>query len=353
MSSRMSICSAGSEGSASGSKRRDAGQCSFANLMPSDSGTCATTGPACPSSGMSTTSRESVELWPTIRSNASTGQCDHGEGAADIQTVVQHHSSSPLGSRVSRPVPPVSARAVEMTAGSGRRISGWLSGCGPAGACLKTLLDSRAWRHPLRSLAWTLRGYGMCPDEPSLKSSRDWPLFDTSCLSTGTGFPGFRLCRLRVLEPGTDGTGCSSLPDEVAMWATAGSRDWKDSAGMARTGMNPDGTERQRDDQLARQVAAHVELWSTCRASDGEKGGPNQCFGAGGMPLTAQAHSQTGGTPGSNAGPMASGGQLNPDFTCWLMGYPAGWLNSRDSETPSSRKSRKSSGGPSSKLKGS
>lgn len=29
-------------------------------------------------------------------------------------------------------------------------------------------------------------------------------------------------------------------------------------------------------------------LWSTPRASDGEKGGPNQSFGAGGMPLPAQ-----------------------------------------------------------------
>lgn len=33
-------------------------------------------------------------------------------------------------------------------------------------------------------------------------------------------------------------------------------------------------------------TAAH---WSTPRASDGEKGGPNQAFGAGGMPLPAQA----------------------------------------------------------------
>ena len=31
--------------------------------------------------------------------------------------------------------------------------------------------------------------------------------------------------------------------------------------------------------------------WSTPRASDGEKGGPNQAFGAGGQPLPAQARS--------------------------------------------------------------
>ena len=33
---------------------------------------------------------------------------------------------------------------------------------------------------------------------------------------------------------------------------------------------------------------------------------------------------------------------LNPDWTCWLMGYPDGWLNYADSEIQSVRKSRKS-----------
>lgn len=53
---------------------------------------------------------------------------------------------------------------------------------------------------------------------------------------------------------------------------------------MATTGINPDGSVRERNDQLARAVFQ----WSTPRASDGEKGGPNQRFGAGGMPLVAQ-----------------------------------------------------------------
>jgi hypothetical protein len=37
--------------------------------------------------------------------------------------------------------------------------------------------------------------------------------------------------------------------------------------------------------------------WSTPRASDGEKGGPNQSFGAGGQPLPAQMHQATWPTP--------------------------------------------------------
>lgn len=40
---------------------------------------------------------------------------------------------------------------------------------------------------------------------------------------------------------------------------------------------------------LPDQVMATAAYWSTPRASDGEKGGPNQSFGAGGQPLPAQA----------------------------------------------------------------
>ena len=58
------------------------------------------------------------------------------------------------------------------------------------------------------------------------------------------------------------------------------------------------------------KVQGYIErrLWSTPRATDATKAGPNMKFGAGGTPLPAQV-----------------GGQLNPDWIEWLMGYPAGW----------------------------
>jgi hypothetical protein len=40
-----------------------------------------------------------------------------------------------------------------------------------------------------------------------------------------------------------------------------------------------------------------VAGWSTPRASDGEKGGPNMSFGAGGQPLPAQMHKASWTTP--------------------------------------------------------
>ena len=51
--------------------------------------------------------------------------------------------------------------------------------------------------------------------------------------------------------------------------------------------MTPDGKKRQVG--LQNQAIREVANWGTPRASDGEKGGPNQSFGAGGMPLPAQA----------------------------------------------------------------
>src|SRR3990167_2503911 len=39
-----------------------------------------------------------------------------------------------------------------------------------------------------------------------------------------------------------------------ATWATPSARDWKDTPGMTTMGTNPDGTERDRNDQLPRQA---------------------------------------------------------------------------------------------------
>lgn len=156
--------------------------------------------------------------------------------------------------------------------------------------------------------------------------------------------------------------------------------------------MTPDGKKRQVG--LQNQAIRAVANWGTPRASDGEKGGPNQSFGAGGMPLPAQAaqwptpaardwkgengadHLQNGtgrlhmdqlpnavahgftppDLPTRRGGPMSCDtrpisrrlfrsamsnvpqttlrrwlragswrkARLNPNFVCWLMGWPAG-----------------------------
>jgi len=100
----------------------------------------------------------------------------------------------------------------------------------------------------------------------------------------------------------------SGLLLEAGYWVTPTTRDHKDTPGMSLKG--PDG--RDRTDQLPRQVAAILAAyWSTPRASDGEKGGPNQAFGAGGQPLPAQAfHTAMWPSP-----TLPSGGQTWPEGT--------------------------------------
>ncbi len=58
----------------------------------------------------------------------------------------------------------------------------------------------------------------------------------------------------------------------LVAWPTCSARDWKDSPGMATTGVNPDGSERSRLDQLPR-VAALAAPWATPRAEDAESSG--------------------------------------------------------------------------------
>jgi hypothetical protein len=71
-------------------------------------------------------------------------------------------------------------------------------------------------------------------------------------------------------------------------WPTPAARDWKDTPGMSPTATNPDGSHRDRTDQLPRKVYA----------------------------------SEPNGT--------TQGGSLNPTWVEWLMGYPNAWTALED-----------------------
>lgn len=95
--------------------------------------------------------------------------------------------------------------------------------------------------------------------------------------------------RLRASVGHTSGT-------DYTGWVTPAARDWKDTPGMVA---KRDG--RERLDQL-----------------------PRQAYMTASHPLSARLTASGVMLTGSAAG-MASGGQLNPAMSRWLMGLPAAW----------------------------
>ena len=79
----------------------------------------------------------------------------------------------------------------------------------------------------------------------------------------------------------------SRLEDQVQGWTTPSARDWKDTPGMATTGTNPDGSTRERMDQLPRQI-----------------------HGATGISSSVATEKR---------------GALEPQFARWLMSFPEIW----------------------------
>jgi hypothetical protein len=95
---------------------------------------------------------------------------------------------------------------------------------------------------------------------------------------------------------------------------------------MTPTGQMPNGRKRQVG--LAHQVRMIERgIWPTPTARDWRSGKASEA------------------TMERNARPLseAVGGQLNPEWVEWLMGFPPGWTDCGPSETPLSRRSRKSS----------
>lgn len=78
--------------------------------------------------------------------------------------------------------------------------------------------------------------------------------------------------------------------------ASPSARDWKDTSGMSETGVDPDGSIRTRLDQLPQQAQ-----------------------------LADSGATATGGTPATK-----STGQLNPEYSRWLMGLPIEFSNCVD-----------------------
>lgn len=195
--------------------------------------------------------------------------------------------------------------------------------------------DSSSWR---TSQLCLLGGW--------VEFSATWPR--AGMTRNGTSF------RLPPLVPRTSASGCSLLPTPTANDAKNNtlppSLRGRDSLpGFLLRSQYPtpkasDGERGGRGELLALVRGKKTrQMWPTPEASDGSGGRVSKELG--GKRPSGAKRSITLATAVKHKTPDAGTGQLNPQWVEWLMGFPIGWTDLGDSETPSSRKSPSGSDG--------
>ena len=222
-------------------------------------------------------------------------------------TTYQQPTLFAADSLASLTVLPGSAEAQKMTATSGRNIAALLPNADPVGCLVR-----------------------MCLESERLFSTRcylTWMIWDTP--------RGRLLFRLAPSMPRIDGRGSSLLPtptDSSKGGGSSRSGDRKNEIptlqGMARVGeldMWPTpqvsrGDYQNSHGRIALKLSGAVKLFPTPKSSDAT-GGPAY-------------HKPPGRMGGFQLKEMVRGGQLNPRWVEWLMGFPDGWTDLSHSETP-------------------
>jgi hypothetical protein len=122
--------------------------------------------------------------------------------------------------------------------------------------------------------------------------------------------------------------GNPSLPASAETWCNPSLAEWPTPQARDCKSAHANQETLAKNARPLNEIAVQ---WSTPRATDGEKGGPNMTFSAGGIPLPAQAvslqHSFPQDLASSSDGETSLLGtnpslRLNPRFVCWLMGWP-------------------------------
>ena len=166
-------------------------------------------------------------------------------------------------------------------------------------------------------------------------ASSSWPTPDANAMNDGET-PSTWLHRAATLKAKHGNGNGAGMPLAIAaqMWPTPTVSDSSNTANATAMRSNPDSASPATFNRNARPLNEQAEmLWATPRATDGEKGGPNQRGRKGDAMLPSPA------TAASRSGPqdqatvrggllvLSDGRGLNPRFVEWLMGWPIGWTS--------------------------
>ena len=137
-------------------------------------------------------------------------------------------------------------------------------------------------------------------------------------------------------------TGSLSETAQLVSWPTPVVQDAANARNATAVRRNPESAHHSGTMLLD---AVTMASWPTPQNRD-HKGAPGKTARANGgfqASLPADIASASGPTPNGSSAPTARRGALNPEFVCWLMGYPLEWDACGATATPSCRKSRRRS----------
>ncbi len=198
--------------------------------------------------------------------------------------------------------------------------------------------DCSGWPTPKTAEHMTTFGRG--ESNPTLYGATlmaGWPTPDASVAQDGESPETWLLRRAQLKSKHNNGNGCGmplAMAAKLSGWPTPSASDKTNAESLESKKSRGSGG-------INLHEAARIAGWPT---PDTNARGGAQCAikrRQGGHAVNLQdAATLTDTGPTSNTSPAATGnrGQLNPEFVCWLMGYPAAWLSCVDWETQSSRK---------------
>lgn len=237
-------------------------------------------------------------------------------------------------SRVSHSVLPGSEEARRMTVTSGRKCSELYASCGPVGSLVRTLLESSLWRSTRCTLTWKTKVtpskrllFRLVPSMPRtggtdarLSGVERWKenitgedgepiLWETPIASDSANREFYHNSR-----------GEPNLSGMVKMWPTPKASDYK--------GSGPAGTKSAVHDLKKHNLKGVVMFYPTPTTGAGLCGGPGNLQ----QLKKLQQAGQISEEERRNVS-QGNGGQLNPTWVEWLMGFPLGWTDLNASET--------------------